>query len=283
MPTEPRQHFLLRRRWLFLLLGVLIFLPPLALVFQAGTGDTGFCGRWCPRMFFVWREGMDFGAYLFGWLRSLAGVLLLFGILLVTLFSGRLWCSHLCPIGGSMELGSRLLPDALKIPYRGIPAAPVRYGYMAAYLLVPLIGLGSLCCSYCHFAAVPRMFGAGFGSAADLAYFLRTAGLINLGLILALGLFARGGRAYCNFLCPVGAFDALVNRFTGRRFGRRFRLDSQRCNGCGECIEVCPTSALRIDGEHKHIDQLSCLPCGECQKVCPEQALRYGRHAQEES
>lgn len=277
MTTDHRPGFLVRHRWLFLLLGILIFLPPLALVFQATSGDNSFCGRWCPRMFFVWREGMDTAQYFFAWLRSLAGVILLFTILTTTLFVGRLWCSHLCPIGATMEFGSQMVPDSLKIPYQSIPSAPVRYGYMAAYLLLPLLGLGSLCCSYCHFAAVPRAFGASFGSPADIAYFLRTAGLINLGLIFLLGFMARGGRAYCNFLCPVGAFDALVNRFGDSRFGRRFRIIEKRCNGCGECLTSCPTWAIRLEKENIQIDQLACLPCGKCQQACPEGAICYTR------
>lgn len=277
MAIDSKTGFFIRHRGKFLLLGILLFLPPLALIFQVTTGDNSFCGRWCPRMFFVWRDGMDLGQYLFGWLRSLAGVILLFMVLLITLFAGRLWCSHLCPIGGVMEIGSRMVPNSLKIPYRSIPAAPVRYGYLAVYLIAPLLGLGSLCCSYCHFATVPRAMGAVFGSPADIAYFLRTAGLINLGLVFLLGFLARGGRAYCNFLCPIGAFDALVNRFGGRRWGRRFRITSANCNGCGECRDVCPNWAIQIDEEEKRIDQLSCIPCGKCQVVCSEGAICYGK------
>jgi len=277
MATKYESGFLTRHRWAFLALGLLLFLPPLALVLQATTGDSSFCGRWCPRMFFIWREGMSISQYWFGWLRSLAGVVLVFAILLVTLFAGRFWCSHLCPIGGAMELGSRILPDSLKIPFQGIPAAPFRYGYLSVYLVLPIFGLGSLCCSYCNFATIPRVFGAGFGSPADIAYFLRTAGLINLGLVFLLGFMARGGRAYCNFLCPVGAFDALVNRFGDNRFSRRFRIIEHRCNGCGDCRRVCPTWAINLDQGMKRIDQLSCLPCGRCQQSCPEGAICYDK------
>ena len=88
------------------------------------------------------------------------------------------------------------------------------------YLLAPLFGLGSLCCSYCNFATAPRLIGAAF-SGADLAFFLRTAGVINLLLLLVLGILARGGRGYCNLLCPVGALDALAARL-GNRFRNNF-------------------------------------------------------------
>lgn len=273
METNHRPlSFFVRHRRAILLLSLLLFLPPLAIVVQATSGDADLCGSWCPRMFFAIRKGAGLGEIVGGIVRSPFGVALVGGMLASTLFFGRYWCSHLCPVGGATELGSRLVPRFLKLNYGPIPAAPVRYGYLAVYLAAPLLGIGSLCCSYCNFAAVPRLLGAPFVQ-ADMVYFLRTAGLINLVLLVMLGFLARGGRAYCNFLCPVGALDALANRF-GSRFGKRVRVDSGRCNGCGECRQVCPTWAIAVT-DRAAIDQLSCMPCRQCQQVCPEGAINY--------
>ncbi|KJU86522.1 polyferredoxin, partial [Candidatus Magnetobacterium bavaricum] len=125
------------------------------------------------------------------------GVALVVGIVASTFFFGRYWCSHLCPVGGAMEVGGRLVPRQLQIDYKHIPASSIRYGYLLVYLVAPAIGIGSLCCNYCNFAAIPRLFGAAF-SEADMAYFLRGAGLVNLGLVAVLGVFAVGGRGYCS-------------------------------------------------------------------------------------
>ncbi len=276
MSTSP--SFLVRHRTAILVAGLLLFLPPLALVLQAASGDHDFCGRWCPRMFFVWRPGLGGGEFFGGLMRSLFGVGLLVGILAVTWRLGRWWCGFLCPIGGATELGSRLLPRRWQLDFSRLPAAPLRYGYLAAYLLAPALGLGSLCCNYCNFATVPRLFGAAFLDPADIAYFLRSAGLINLALLLSLGLFARGGRGWCNLLCPIGALDALVSR-CGQRWGQRVRILAERCNDCGRCREICPTGALQL-GEEPDLDQLTCLGCRSCETVCTEGALHYGRTAQ---
>lgn len=268
---QTKNIFAARKRYWIMALGILIFLPPLSFIFQI-TQDSNFCGTWCPRMFFVWRQGITLERYMDGILRSYMGAALVFGILATTFAFGRYWCSHICPVGGALELGSRLVPKPLKIDYSSVPGAPVRYGYLSVYLLAPLFGIGSLCCRYCNFATVPRLFGAAF-SPADMSYFLRTAGLVNLALIVLLGFLSRGGRAYCNLICPIGALDALFNRI-GLKMGKRMRIDESRCNACGKCASACPTWAIDVD-DRARLDPLSCMPCRICEERCPKEAIRY--------
>jgi ferredoxin-type protein NapH len=202
------------------------------------------------------------------------GVILVCGLLIATLFLGRYWCSHLCPVGGTMELGSRLVPRFLKIDFSMIPAPAFRYGYLSVYFSAAALGIGSLCCNYCNFATIPRLVGASFSS-ADLAYFFRTAGVINLGLVVFLGFLAKGGRGYCNLLCPIGALDSLVNRL-GQRLGKRYSVSAEKCNACGRCRDVCPVWAVEIK-ETARIDPHSCIPCGTCVSACSRGAIHYGK------
>jgi pyruvate formate lyase activating enzyme len=52
----------------------------------------------------------------------------------------------------------------------------------------------------------------------------------------------------------------------------------RECIDCGDCVEVCPTGACRLEAE-VIIDREACNRCGECAEVCPSQALRLlGRH-----
>jgi ferredoxin-type protein NapH len=271
--TPVKAGFFTRHRTWVLSLSLLLFLPPLSLLFQ-WTADSNFCGTWCPRMFFVWRHGSSAGAYFAGFLRSYMGVILVFGVLGFTLFRGRWWCSHICPVGGSMELVSRMVPRFLKIDFSAIPAPAFRSGYLAVYMIAAALGVGSLCCSYCNFAAIPRLFGAAFSS-ADLAYFLRNAGIVNLGLVVVLGFLAKGGRAYCNLLCPLGALDALVNG-ASRHLGKKYRVSLENCDGCGACGNRCPMWAIEITDKAR-IDPFSCVPCGACLTACPHDAIGYGQ------
>ena len=54
-------------------------------------------------------------------------------------------------------------------------------------------------------------------------------------------------------------------------------IDSERCTGCGACVEVCPVGAIQLieeeTGNRAEIDQEKCRQCEACVKACPEQAI----------
>lgn len=52
---------------------------------------------------------------------------------------------------------------------------------------------------------------------------------------------------------------------------------NEDCFVCGECIEVCPTHAIRIsdDGSHIETDVNRCIRCCACVKECPNGARIY--------
>jgi len=50
-----------------------------------------------------------------------------------------------------------------------------------------------------------------------------------------------------------------------------YSIDSQRCKGCGICVESCPAGAIIGQKKSPHqIDQTRCLRCGSCLSACPD-------------
>jgi NAD-dependent dihydropyrimidine dehydrogenase PreA subunit len=50
-------------------------------------------------------------------------------------------------------------------------------------------------------------------------------------------------------------------------------IDRQACDGCGLCVESCPTGALQLVDELIHVDNSLCEGCYSCVDVCPQEAL----------
>ena len=52
-------------------------------------------------------------------------------------------------------------------------------------------------------------------------------------------------------------------------------VDLERCTGCGDCVELCPTGAAElVDGRMLITRPEDCDYCTECEGVCPFKAVR---------
>ena len=51
-------------------------------------------------------------------------------------------------------------------------------------------------------------------------------------------------------------------------------LDKDRCRGCTNCIQRCPTEAIRVRGGKAKIIKDRCIDCGECIRICSSRAKR---------
>lgn len=53
-----------------------------------------------------------------------------------------------------------------------------------------------------------------------------------------------------------------------------YYIDRSSCNGCGECVRVCPNDAIYYDQDGKaEIDQSKCTQCANCVATCPNNAV----------
>ena len=266
--------------------GILAFVPPVGFIAQI-FGGVMLCGNLCSRM----AIGLNLPSEL---VSRTAGVVLLFLWLTVTLFFGRWMCSHVCPVGALTEFGSKLLPARLRIDYcKHLDAPLFRYGFLASYILLPAIGLASICCAYCNWSTIPETFAAIFIPSFRAA--LTTgAKLVSVALYVGLlGMLARDGRGHCHLVCPVGAVDLLVNYFGAKLpFAWRMRVNAEDCSGCGQCVKSCPASAIRLeplaaegsDPPHRvaTIDYHRCYQCRACEGACARGTLSILRAGKEQ-
>jgi len=51
------------------------------------------------------------------------------------------------------------------------------------------------------------------------------------------------------------------------------KVNLEKCDGCEECVEACPTEVITMVDGHAEIDQDECVDCEACIEVCPNEAL----------
>lgn len=51
-------------------------------------------------------------------------------------------------------------------------------------------------------------------------------------------------------------------------------IDTTKCEGCGDCVDECPTLAITIVDEKATVNEEDCAGCGACEGVCPMQAIK---------
>ena len=195
---------------------------------------------------FLYCHGCPFAAFAcpFGALQHFIGrheaPFLVLGLLgLAFLILGRWGCGWLCPFGAIQDLLTWLAGKEGRKAPSGWPKADkaARGAKLAVFL-------GSLAASYilagttfCWFCPAGALF-------AGIPYVLLLAqprvGLpfyIHMLVLLAVLLVAVAvPRAWCRYLCPVGALAGLFNRVSLVRI----ELDEDRCVHCSACLTACP-------------------------------------------
>lgn len=255
------------------LLGFLLFYEPFML-FQRITSsflvETGFTSIHVPCARIPLANILT-GQWQYSGPTSLCFCLLL---IVVSLWFGPLFCGWLCPAGAFSEYLSRLLPDKYKINWAQlVPLVPLRDGFFLGFLGSIILGLG-IPCSYCNYYALEIFVG-----------YLHTGQLLSSSLSLLmtfvvsnifLGLFTKGGRGYCNLLCPVGTMCSLMHvlgQLVPGAFG--MQVDKKLCVGCGLCRKKCPMQAVSITQGKAQINRHHCIVCGQCRQACPRKAIAY--------
>jgi len=93
-------------------------------------------------------------------------------------------------------------------------------------------------------------------------------------LILALGFIFSlvfKPEVFHNYICPFGALQSLTGRFAKLTF----RVDKNKCNGCGICLKACDAESININNKKATIDPKLCHQCSNCKIECPNYAINY--------
>ncbi len=196
------------------------------------------------------------------------GILLLYGLIL-----GRTICGWLCPLGLIQELLHKLPTPKLKKGRVTRALSYVKYGLLAVFVIaIPLLySLQSypvpafckyICPAGTFEGAVGLLSNPANGDKFSMLGILFTRKFIILVWVAALCIFIY--RAFCRFLCPLGAIHGLFSKVA--LLG--VKVEPTKCTRCGRCTAVCPMDIRQV-GDHE------CISCGKCVDVCPTQAIQW--------
>lgn len=196
------------------------------------------------------------------------GVLLLFGLAL-----GRVICGWACPMGLIQELLHKLPTPKLKKSRWTRALSWIKYVLLIVLVLaVPLyyafrrIPLPGFCKYICPAGTLEGALGLLLHPAnrdkLGMLGLIFTRKFLLLVLILTACVFVY--RAFCRFLCPLGAIYGLMTRLA--LVG--VKLDRNLCTDCGVCRHICPMD-IRTVGDRE------CISCGKCIESCPTAAISF--------
>jgi ferredoxin-type protein NapH len=265
------------RRFVFFLLGIVLLYAPFALLTRLVLWATGTpllpdAHRICLRMPIQWLAQPWMYGTMIEQPMYLGAVLVL---PLAALFVGPLFCGWLCPAGGLTEYLSRLVPSRFQMDLGGkVNPTPIRYGFMVGMMGASFVG-ANVCCSFCNFTHTQNIISGLSGDLLGLSYWASFTIVSFVLWFFVLGLFTKGGRGWCNFLCPAGALQGLAHSL-GRwlRLGRSVQIDAGLCCGCKICASTCAAWAITSQSEAR-INIHACNVCLDCARVCSQNAIGY--------
>ena len=235
----------------------------------------------------------------FGWLAKIQflpavmalNVLVVVVLVALTLLFGRIYCSIICPLGVFQDILARLHRKKNKYGYSK-EVRWLRYPVLVIFVIAAAAGVGSifqLLAPYSSYGRIATMifqpiWKLGNNLLATIAervdsyafyatdVWMKSLPVLIIALVTLMVLIVlawRGGRTYCNTICPVGTILSFFARFSFLKI----RFDEDKCKNCSLCSKNC--KAACIDFKTHTVDYSRCVVCGNCIDSCKFGALKY--------
>ena len=210
-------------------------------------------------------------------------------VVTLTLLTGRIYCSIICPLGVMQDFIAWLRRKKNKYNYSpakstlrlivlvvafailvanvgwlaGLVFPYSTYGRIVSTILAPLYKLANN-----GLAAIAEHYDSYAFYSVDVWF--KSIGALVVAL-LSLGVIAvlawKNGRTWCNTICPVGTLLGLISRKS--LHGPVF---------CGLCARNCKSACINVK-EHD-IDMSRCVMCGNCMETCRQDAMHFGNRSE---
>ena len=194
-------------------------------------------------------------------------------LLLYCLMFGRLICGWLCPFGLIQELLYKIkTPKLKKGPVTRI-LSYLKYIILVVFVfIIPIayafkdMPLPGFCKYICPAGTIEGGLGL-LSNAVNESYFAMLGPIFTWKFLVMVSIVVAcifAFRAFCRFICPLGALYGLFNKISV--FG--VKVDNSKCINCDKCTRHCKMDV-------HHVGDQECISCGECMDVCPTNAIQW--------
>ncbi len=220
-----------------------------------------------------------------------------------TLLLGRAYCSVICPLGIFQDavnwlrgrIGSK---KKRKNRFRYSPArSKTRLAVLGIFVFLLILGLTNLLAASIAgllepYSAYGRIASQIFAPAVDwinnllagwsesqvdnytfyrvaIATSIPVLIVAIITLLIVTAMAWRGGRDYCNTICPVGTILGYLSKYSLLKPV----INTDKCINCGKCGRNC--KAKCINTKAHAIDYTRCVACMDCINTCNEGAIVY--------
>jgi len=225
---------------------------------------------------------------------------------------GRAFCAWACPFGfvqdilevmkkRHTEVSPRTHKEMIRVKYFVLAAtllisgvlalsvwADIGRGYQQALGVFAIAPFNSLSPADTLFAVIPQTvldarlaitlmsekptvdLAGAIISAITSVQLLFWARIIILALTIVLTLYIP--RGWCRYVCPQGAFSAILMHFSFLGL----RRDPVRCSraGCRDCVAACPMLVPILDEPWEKFTHPECIMCLRCVDACSTKAIK---------
>ena len=192
-----------------------------------------------------------------------SSVVLLVIVAVVAVVFRRSFCGYICPFGALQEWFGKIGGLIWKNKRPQMPAwldRPARY---LKYVVLVVVAVMSWVTAtlvlrpYDPWVAYMHLGSADLATAwADFAIGFVVLGVTLVGSIVY-------DRFFCKYLCPMGAFLAIISPVSVFKV----RRNADTCTSCGACDKACPVNVKVATVET--VKSPECIDCSLCVEACP--------------
>lgn len=214
----------------------------------------------------------------FGWMPGLQlpqsalakNFIAVIAMVVLTLVMGRVYCSIICPLGVFQDivswLGGKKGKTEGRFHYRK-KNTWLRFGMLVVFAVLMALGFYEIACVIAPYSEYSTIVRGLFPPFAERNVPILVASVAIFIVIVVLSW--KGGRTWCNNICPIGTALSLFSRFSF--FAPT--IDKDKCVNCDSCEKQCKASCIDVT-KHK-IDHSRCVSCMNCIDTCHKGAITY--------